>query len=130
MSSNAEEVNPERDRILLDKLGARGRTRVNLLLKGSPTTNDPERQAMASPRAVEAFFVFLDRYSFPSTPGVYLTDRNELELLWHTKAGKSVAVQFGDNSIEFVLFDDDVEGCIAYEEMEKLPAVIPQDDVP
>lgn len=99
----AEPDQSGREELLLQKLGARGWGRVHQFryYYGQGWSETP-RPAL-SPRALDAFFRFLEDVNLPAGkhPSVFLTDEGGLELVWEDIAGQSVQVDFRPSGIEY-----------------------------
>ena len=56
-----------------------------------------------SPRALEAFYRFVDVARFPvdRRPSLFLTDDGTLELCWEDAGGKSIQIEFMQNGVEY-----------------------------
>jgi len=76
-----------------------------------------------SPRALDAFFRFLEAATFPADrvrPSVFLTDRGGIELCWEDPNGKSVQVEFTGTAAEFYKAATDEEGAVALDGLAQL----------
>ena len=64
-----------------------------------------------SPRALEAFYRFLEAAQFPqgSVPSVFLTDEGSIELCWEDQGGKALQLEFRPSDIEFYVEADELE---------------------
>ena len=111
-----------REELLLRKLGARGWGRVyhfqNYYISGWG-----EKGQVLSPRALDAFFRFMETASFPkgkSAPSVFLTDRGGVELVWEDRYGKSVQVEFTGTGAEFYKAATQEEGEVTIDGLAEL----------
>ena len=79
--------------LLLRKLGPTGRGRVDDF-RNFYSSGWGKHGKVLSPKAVEAFFRFLEIAHFPAGyPSVFLTDRGGIELCWEEGEGKSAQVE-------------------------------------
>ena len=111
-----------REELLLRKLGAKGWGRVyqfqNYYMSGWG-----EKGRVLSPRALDAFFRFMEAASFPtdkSSPSVFLTDRGGVELVWEDRNGKSVQVEFTATGAEFYRAATEEEGQVTIDGLAEL----------
>ena len=111
-----------REELLLRKLGAKGWGRVyqfqNYYMSGWG-----EKGCVLSPRALDAFFRFMEAASFPtdkSSPSVFLTDRGGVELVWEDRNGKSVQVEFTATGAEFYRAATEEEGQVTIDGLAEL----------
>jgi hypothetical protein len=101
----------DREELLLSKLGARGWGRFyHFRHFYGPGWGEGRGRAL-SPRAVEAFFRFLDAVQFPAgvQPSIFLTDEGGLELSWEDESGKAVQAAFLPSHIETYRASDGAE---------------------
>jgi hypothetical protein len=77
---------------------------------------------MLSPRALTAFFQFLESADFPphTVPNVFLMDRGGIELCWEDKEGKAVQVEFTRTGAEYYREATGEEGTILHRDTEQL----------
>jgi hypothetical protein len=105
-----------REELLLGKLGPRGWGRVHHFRNYyTPGWGDHAGQVL-SPRALSAFFHFVDAFSFPSgvIPSVFLTDPGGIELCWEDENRKSVQVEFTRTGAEYYREATGEEGVFAH----------------
>jgi hypothetical protein len=102
----------DREELLLAKLGLRGWRRLHHFRRDYSAGWGERSGKPLSPRALETFFRFLERATFPknSTPSLFLTDNGGLELCWEDAFGKSVQVEFTSTGIEYYLESRKFEG--------------------
>jgi hypothetical protein len=111
-----------REELLLRKLGPKGWGRV-YQFRNYYEPGWGENGRVLSPRALDAFFRFLEEATFAadrSRPSVFLTDRGGIELCWEDPNGKSVQVEFTATSAEFYKAATDEEGAVAFERLAPL----------
>jgi hypothetical protein len=114
--------NTAREELLLRKLGTRGWGRVHQFRfyfgQGWGETSRPA----LSPKALDAFFRFLEDVTFPSgkLPSVFLTDEGGLELVWEDAAGQSIQVDFRPQRIEYYRAALDEEGSAPFIELKEV----------
>jgi len=104
-----------REELLLRKLGSKGWGRV-YQFRNYYESGWGEKGRVLSPRALDAFFRFLEDATFPNAttvPSVFLTDRGGIELCWEDRNGKSVQVEFTGTGAEFYNAATDEEGVVA-----------------
>ena len=105
-----------REELLLRKLGPKGWGRV-YHFRNYYAPGWGEKGRVLSPRALDAFFRFVDITSFPpgTTPSVFLTDRGGIELSWEDRNGKPVQVEFTGTGAEFYNAATEEEGIISFD---------------
>jgi hypothetical protein len=106
-----------REELLLRKLGPKGWGRVHQF-RNYYESGWGEKGRVLSPRALDAFFRFLEDASFPadrSCPSVFLTDSGGIELCWENRDGKSIQVEFTGTAAEFYKAATDEEGAVAFD---------------
>ena len=111
-----------REELLLRKLGARGWGRV-YQFRNYYESGWGEKSRVLSPRALDAFFRFLEHATFPNAttvPSVFLTDRGGIELCWEDRNGKSVQVEFTGTGADFYNAATDEEGTVALDGLAQL----------
>lgn len=82
-----------------------------------------EKGTVLSPRALDAFFRFMEEASFSSGksgPSVFLTDRGGIELVWEDRNGKSVQVEFTGTGAEFYEAATENEGQVSVDGLAQL----------
>jgi hypothetical protein len=112
----------EREELLLSKLGPRGWGRLyHFRYYYSAGWGDGTGKPL-SPRALEAFYRFLEPAQFPqgTLPSVFLTDEGNLELCWEDRDGKAVDIEFRPTDIEFYSEAQDVEGSVPADQAKAL----------
>jgi hypothetical protein len=111
-----------REELLLAKLGARGWGRVHHFRNYYGSGWGEHTGSVLSPRALSAFFRFVDAFKFPSgvIPSVFLTDRGGIELCWEDESRKSVQVEFTRAGAEFYREATGEEGALANDALEEL----------
>jgi hypothetical protein len=105
----------DREELLLRKLGPKGSARVHQF-RNYYESGWGEKGRVLSPKALDAFFRFLEDATFPNAatvPSVFLTDRGGIELCWEDRNGKSVQVEFTGTGAEFYKAATDEEGAMA-----------------
>lgn len=111
------------EELLLEKLGPRGWGRVCLFRDYyGPDWGDAHGKQL-SPRALDAFFQFLEQIDFPSQgklPSVFLTDRGGIELSWEDEKGLSVQVEFTSTFAEYFCAATNSEGKVSFNELPAL----------
>jgi hypothetical protein len=111
---------PAREDLLLNKLGPKGWGRVYHFRNYYPSGWGEDGRAL-SPKALDAFFRFLEAASFPAGgASVFLTDRGGIELCWEDRSGKSVQVEFTGIGAEFYKAQTDEEGVVAFDDVVQL----------
>ncbi|CAN5427382.1 hypothetical protein BH20VER3_BH20VER3_03140 [soil metagenome] len=77
-----------------------------------------------SPRALEAFYRFMESAKFPGNakPSLFLTDEGGIELCWEDAAGKAVQVEFKSTGIEFYVEANRIEDSVPNSEAKELAA--------
>lgn len=111
-----------REELLLRKLGPKGWGRV-YQFRNYYESGWGEKGRVLSPKALDAFFRFLEDATFPaasSRPSVFLTDRGGIELCWEDFNGKSVQVEFTAIGAEFYEAATDEEGAVAVDGLAQL----------
>jgi len=111
-----------REELLLRKLGPKGWARV-YQFRNYYESGWGEKGRVLSPRALDAFFRFLEEATFPAdrtSPSVFLTDRGGIELCWEDCNGKSVQVEFTGTGAEFYKAATDEEGAVAIDGLAQL----------
>jgi hypothetical protein len=111
------------EELLLRKLGARGWGRVHQF-RNYYESGWGDKGRVLSPRALDAFFRFLEAATFPTAaavPSVFLTDQGGIELCWEDRQGQSVQVEFTATGAEFYRAATDEEGVVAFEALAQLP---------
>lgn len=111
-----------REELLLRKLGPKGWGRV-YQFRNYYESGWGDKGRVLSPRALDAFFRFLEEATFPaakSTPSVFLTDRGGIELCWEDRNGKSMQVEFTGTGAEFYKAATDEEGSVAFDGLGQL----------
>ena len=111
-----------REELLLRKLGARGWGRV-YHFQNYYSTGWGQKGQVLSPRALHAFFRFMEAASFAtdkSSPSVFLTDRGGVELVWEDSNGKSVQVEFTGTGAEFYKAATEEEGEVTVDGLAEL----------
>ena len=111
-----------REELLLRKLGPKGWGRV-YQFRNYYESGWGESGRVLSPRALDAFFRFLEEATFPAdtgSPSVFLTDRGGIELCWEDRNGKSVQVEFTGTGAEFYKAATDEEGAVALDALAQL----------
>ncbi len=111
-----------REELLLRKLGPKGWGRV-YHFQNYYESGWGEKGRVLSPRALDAFFRFVEEADFPagkSSPSVFLTDRGGIELCWEDPNGKSVQVEFTGTGAQFYKAATDEEGLVAFDGLAQL----------
>lgn len=107
----AEPGEADREELLLRKLGPRGWGRLyHFRHFYGPGWGEGQGRAL-SPRAIEAFYNFLERVDFPAgvQPSIFLTDDGGLELSWEDTGGKAVQAAFLPSHVEVYRAADELE---------------------
>lgn len=107
----AEPGEADREELVLRKLGARGWGRLyHFRHFYGPGWGEGHGRAL-SPRAVEAFYSFLESAEFPEgiRPSIFLTDDGGLELSWEDAEGKAVQAAFLPTHLEVYRAADEFE---------------------
>jgi hypothetical protein len=101
----------EREELLLSKLGTKGWGRLHHFRNYYSAGWGDGRGKQLSPRALEAFYRFLEVAQFPqgSVPSVFLTDEGSIELCWEDQGGKALQVEFRPSDIELYVEADELE---------------------
>ena len=76
-----------------------------------------------SPKALDAFFRFLEAVDFPpakTPPSVFLTDRGGIELSWEDADRKSVQAEFTRERVEFYREATGEEGTTGHDKVVQL----------
>lgn len=118
----AEPDESSREELLLQKLGARGWGRVHQFrYYYGQGWGEASRPAL-SPKALDAFFRFLEDVNFPAgrQPSVFLTDEGGLEVVWEDAAGQSVQVDFRPAGIEYYRAAPNEEGAAPFSDVQEL----------
>lgn len=111
-----------REELLLRKLGPKGWGRVHHF-RNYYASGWGENGRVLSPRALDAFFRFVEKANFPAdngSPSVFLTDRGGIELCWEDRNGKSVQVEFTGTGAEFYEAATDEEGIVTFDGLAEL----------
>ena len=110
-----------REELLLRKLGPKGWGRV-YHFRNYYGSGWGEKGRVLSPRALDAFFRFVERTDFPAgtNPSVFLTDRGGIELCWEDRDRKAVQVEFTSKDAEFYRGATDEEGSVPFEDIAEL----------
>ena len=111
-----------REELLLRKLGPKGWGRV-YHFRNYYASGWGENGRVLSPRALDAFFRFVEEANFPagkSSPSVFLTDRGGIELCWEDGDGKQVQVEFTGTGAEFYKAATEEEGVVAFDGLAQL----------
>lgn len=110
-----------REEMLLRKLGPKGWGRV-YHFRNYYGSGWGEKGRVLSPRALEAFFRFVESVSFPPgpSPSVFLTDRGGIELCWEDRNGKPVQVEFTGTVAEFYEAATEIEGFVMLSDLAQL----------
>jgi hypothetical protein len=105
-----------REELLLAKLGPRGWGRVHHFRNYYTSGWGESAGQVLSPKALGAFFQFVDAFTFPSgvVPSVFLTDRGGIELCWEDEGRKSVQVEFTRTGAEFYREATGEEGMVTH----------------
>lgn len=93
-----------REDLLIKKLGSKGWGRVHHFRNFYQPGWGEGYGQMLSPKAVEAFFRFLETVTFSQEkphPSVFLTDSGGIELCWEDSAGKAIQFEFKRDGIGF-----------------------------
>jgi len=100
-----------REELLLSKLGAKGWGRLHHFRHYYSPGWGVGTGRPLSPRALEAFYRFLEAARFPqgAAPSVFLTDEGNIELCWEDKEGKAVEVEFRPSEVEFYIEAKELE---------------------
>jgi hypothetical protein len=112
----------EREELLLRKLGPKGWGRV-YHFRNYYSPDWGEKGRVLSPKALDAFFRFVEEANLPSghaVPSVFLTDRGGIELCWEDRNGNAVQVEFTATGAEFYDAATDEEGAVAFDEVPHL----------
>ena len=108
-----------REELLLSKLGPKGWGRVHHF-QSYYASGWGDNGRVLSPRALDAFFRFLEQATFPTGPSIFLTDRGGIELCWEDTHGKSVQVEFTSTGAEFYKAATDEEDVIPFDNLAQL----------
>lgn len=122
MLKKSEHLFKTREETLLRKLGARGWGRVYHFRNCYSSGWGEHDGKMLSPKALTAFFQFLESTNFPpgTVPSVFLTDRGGIELCWEDKQGKAEQVEFTRTGAEYYREATGEEGTILHRDTEQL----------
>ena len=118
----AEPVGWARQELLLRKLGPKGWVRVSLF-RNYFASGWGENGLVLSPKALEAFFRFVEAATFPvgnRSPSVFLTDRGGIELCWEDLNGNAVQVEFTGAGVEYYQAATDQEGAESFDGLTEL----------
>lgn len=124
----AEPGEADREELLLQKLGPRGWGRLyHFRHFYGPGWGEGRGRAL-SPRAIEAFYSFLDAVQFPAgvQPSIFLMDDGGLELCWEDDSGKSVQAAFTPSHIELFRVADGMDVEVALGEASAAADMIAQ----
>ena len=119
---NAEPVGWARQELLLRKLGPKGWVRVSRF-RNCFAPGWGENGHVLSPRALDAFFRFVESATFPEgnrNPSVFLTNRGGIELCWEDHNGNAVQVEFMSAGIEYYQAATDQEGAVSFDGLTQL----------
>jgi hypothetical protein len=107
----AEPGEADREELVLRKLGPRGWGRLYQFRHFYGPGWGEGRGRALSPRAVEAFYKFLETVEFPAgvKPSIFLTDEGGLEISWEDAKGKAVQAAFLPTHIEVYRARDESE---------------------
>ena len=111
-----------REELLLRKLGPKGWGRV-YQFQQYYTSGWGRDGKVLSPRALDAFFRFVEETNFPSdkaSPSVFLTDSGGIELCWEDCNGKALQVEFTAAGVEFYKAATEEEGFVTFEDLPEL----------
>ncbi len=109
-----------REELLLNKLGPKGWGRI-YHFRNYYNSSWGENGRVLSPKALDAFFRFVEEASFPpGSPSVFLTDRGGIELCWEDRSGKSVQVEFTGTGAEFYKALTEEEGVVTFDGVAQL----------
>lgn len=112
----------ERQAVVLRKLGPKAWVRVSLF-RNYYEPGWGENGKVLSPRALEAFFRFVEGATFPAgkrSPSLFLTDGGGVELCWEDRNGKPVQVEFTTTGAEFYEAATEAEGSVPFEGLAEL----------
>ena len=112
----------DREELLFAKLGGRGWRRVrDFRYHYDQGWGEASRPAL-SPKALDAFFRFLGKVTFPPrvVPSVFLTDEGGLELAWEDSAGHPVQVEFHSQGVGYYQAASNDEGEVHFRELGNL----------
>jgi hypothetical protein len=117
----------DREEMLLKKLGARGWGRMHQFRYLYQPEWGDSRCKPLSPRALEAFYRFIEAFQVPSScvPSLFLTDGGGLELRWEVD-GNDVQVEFSASGIEYYLPNVGVESWLAHSDALRLAQKLSQ----
>jgi hypothetical protein len=122
VSSAVQRAAPDewaREQLLINKLGAKGWIRVHHFRNYYPSGWGDNGRVL-SPKALDAFFRFIEEATFPTSPSVFLTDRGGIELSWEDAHGKSVQVEFTGTGAEFYKAATDEEDVVPFGDLTQL----------
>ena len=111
-----------REELLLRKLGTKGWGRIYQFQKYY-ASGWGEKGKVLSPKALGAFFRFVEATSFPSgkaSPSVFLTDGGGIELCWEDSNGRSLQVEFTGTGSEFYKAATEEEGEVSFDRLAEL----------
>ena len=112
------------DELLVSKLGVRGWGRLHYFrsLYSEPWGEERKGKPL-SPRAVEAFFRFLELIEFSTqgkAPSLFLTDEGHLELCWEDSQGGAIQIEFGPRDSEIYLESAGLEETMSNERIPEI----------
>jgi hypothetical protein len=112
----------EREELLLSKLGAKGWGRLHHFRHYYSAGWGDGSSKPLSPRALEAFYRFLEAAQFPqgSVPSVFLTDEGSIELCWEDQGGRALQLEFRPSDIELYIEADELEDSVPVSEAKAL----------
>ena len=115
-------MNSRRKKLLLSKLGPKGWGRLHHFRHYYSAGWGDGSGRPLSPRALEAFYRFLESARFPedSMPSVFLTDDGCIEVCWEDPEGKAVQVEFRPTEIELYLEAKQLEEFVPANEAKEL----------
>ena len=119
---STEPADSGRQAVLLHKLGEKAMVRVRRFRNCFASAWGENGKAL-SPRALDAFFRFVEGATFPEgnrSPSVFMTDEGGLELCWEDRNGKSVQVEFTAKAVEFYEGATEEEGSVPFERLAEL----------
>ena len=120
--SRAEPSGWARQASVLRKLGPKAWVRVSLF-RNYFASGWGENGRVLSPRALDAFFRFVECATFPGggrSPSVFLTDRGGIELCWEDHEGKALQVEFTGAGMEYYKAASDEEGAVPFDGLTQL----------
>ncbi len=122
VSSAVQRAAPDelaREELLINKLGPKGWVRMHHF-RNYYQAGWGEKGRVLSPKALDAFFRFIEQATFPTSPSVFLTDRGGIELCWEDAQGKSVQVEFTGAGAEFYKAATDEEAVVPFGDLTQL----------